>query len=97
MTNETTLLLDALNDASEKLVLIQGSVKTEQDAKALQQLMGFAVEYITQLNLILLKTPEEIMHDCFRVQLTFDAVGNFIEDIHELRHLHFQKLRGVGQ
>jgi hypothetical protein len=85
MKREIIFMLDALNSTAEKLILLQSMVNTEREINALKSVMSLAVEYITQLNLLLLKTVEELRMEQFKSRLIMDAVGLFIGEVQDLR------------
>ncbi len=85
MKREIIFMLDALNSTAEKLILIQSIVSTEHEVNALKSVMSLAVEYITQLNLLLLKTADELRMEQFKTQLIMEAVGLFIGEVQDLR------------
>ena len=77
-------MLDAMNSTAEQLMSIQERIKTQRDADSLATLVSLAIEYITQLNLMLLKTSEEIEREYFKSKLVLDSVDLFIGDVQEL-------------
>lgn len=85
MKHDVILTLDALNLASEKLLVIQGIMSNEHDIRAIKQLMSLSIEYLTQLNLILLKDAKEIENDQFKIRLVVGAVKGFIDDIQDMK------------
>lgn len=84
MKQEITFMLDAINSTAEQLMSIQERIKTQRDAESLATLVSLAIEYITQLNLMLLKTAEEIEQEYFKSKLVLDSVDLFIGDVQEL-------------
>jgi hypothetical protein len=84
---EITFMLDAMNATAEQLVDIQQRISTQRDAESLATLVSLAIEYITQLNLLLLKTSEEIEREYFKSKLILDSVDLFIGDVQQLVHV----------
>lgn len=95
MKQEITFMLDAMNATAEQLVDIQQRISTQRDAESLAALISLAIEYITQLNLLLLKTREEIESEYFKSRLILDSVDLFIGDVQELAHVMINPLENV--
>lgn len=85
MRHDVITALDAINGICAKMLMLQQILSNEQDIKALSSLMTLAIEYITQLNLMLLWSAEELNDSSYKVQLTIDAVYGFVEDVDQLR------------
>ena len=84
LRDDAVVYLDAMSTASDRLSIIQSMVKTEGEVKALRNLLSLTVEYLTYLNLILIKSNEELEEDQFRVNLVLGEVSSFIKDIYDL-------------
>jgi len=81
MKHEITFMLDAMNDTACRLMDIQEKITTPRDAESLAKLISLAIEYITQLNLLLLKSAEEIEREYFKSKLIMDSIDLFIGDV----------------
>lgn len=96
--HEIVVLMDDMRSVSDRLALIQSMVTTEKEVKALKILLGLSIEYITHLNLILIKSPEEFENERFQIQLILGEVEIFIGEVHSLKmSMHPENLnRAIG-